>query len=275
MKIKAFKTLSKYFMKSKDTIIKHGPQIMAVAGVGCFIGATYCAIKETPAAMAKLDEKKALDKDMTTLQKLAVVGPEYKKTAACTAAGIIFTGLSWRFEYKYVGTLLAALSTAEKKSDALVEASKQVVGQEKTAEIVGKAKEIEVEEDDDCDDDEDGKRIPSDMIYYPFAFNNGTVIWMSWKQFNERLEASALQLADNRQLSVYDLFSNMKADYIPPVTDEGWSEETHSNGCLMSPSDYLTWAYDALSYDHEVFEYKPKVFGVRIKWCNKPEKFKN
>lgn len=272
MKIKAFKTLSKYFMKSKDTIIKHGPQIMAVAGVGCFIGATYCAIKETPAAMAKLDEKKALDKDMTTLQKLAVVGPEYKKTAACTAAGIIFTGLSWRFEYKYVGTLLAALSTAEKKSDALVEASKQVVGEEKTGDILARKEEILA----DNYEVESWKAIPSDQVPYLFKFPGGVKFWSTWAKFKSGMEYNRRCLMTNKELSLYEALIELGADENDLTQDmynKIWSMEDDADA-PWAADEVIEGAYDLLDYEATPYNHghgDNYVAAWEIKWVTDPK----
>ena len=272
MKIKAFKTLSKYFMKSKDTIIKHGSQIMAVAGVGCFIGATYCAIKETPAAMAKLDEKKALDKDMTTLQKLAVVGPEYKKTAACTAAGIMFTGLSWRFEYKYVGTLLAAISAAEKKSDVLVEASKQIVGEEKTGEILARKEEILA----DSYEVESWKAIPSDQVPYLFKFPGGVKFWSTWAKFKSGMEYNRRCLMTNKSLSLYEALIELGADENDLTQDmysKTWSMEDDTDA-PWAADEVIEGAYDLLDYEATPYNHghgDNYVAAWEIKWVTDPK----
>ena len=98
MNFEIVKTVTKFVKKSKNTIIKYAPQILAAAGAGCFVAGTYCAIKETPKAMEKLEEKKALDPDMTKLQQVAVVLPEYKKTVMCVAGGAVCTYLAWKKE---------------------------------------------------------------------------------------------------------------------------------------------------------------------------------
>ena len=82
MNFEIVKTVTKFVKKSKNTIIKYAPQILAVAGAGCFVAGTYCAIKETPEAMRRLEEKEALDPNMTKPEKVAVMAPAYKKTAA-------------------------------------------------------------------------------------------------------------------------------------------------------------------------------------------------
>lgn len=272
MKVKVFKTISKYLVKSKDTIIKHGPQIMAVAGVGCFIGATYCAIKETPNAMAKLDEKKALDKDMTTLQKIAVVGPEYKKTVACTAAGIMFTGLSWRFEYKYVGTLLAAISTAEKKSDALVEASKQVVGEEKTGEILSRKEELLA----DNYEVESWKAIPSDQVPYVFKFPGGVKFWSTWAKFKDGMEYNRRCLMTNKSLSLYEALIELGADENDLTQDmynKVWSMEDDVDA-PWAADEVIEGAYDLLDYEATPYNHghgDNYVAAWEIKWVTDPK----
>ena len=144
MKLGIVKTVTKALTKSKNTIVKHAPQIMAVAGAACFIGATVCAIKETPKAMEKLEEKKKLDQNMTTLQKAAVVAPEFKGTVSFTAIGLGLSFGAWKIEMDKVAKDLAtAASIASAAFDGkknYVEAAKKIVGEEKAQEIEDESK---------------------------------------------------------------------------------------------------------------------------------------
>ena len=270
MKLKTvMKTIGTFANKSKTTIIKHGPQIMAVAGVGCFIAGTYCAIKETPKAMAKLEAKRALDPDMGKLQTVAVVAPEYKKTLACTAAGIAFTGLAWHLEAKYVATLLAGLSKLDLENKNLIEASKQVVGEEKTGEILAKKEEIAEADKEaalNCG-------TPTDLIPYPFAFKNGTIIWMTMRQFKTRWEMCVDELLKKGALSEYDYFKIMKPSYVPVVQDKGWSKATNFGYMYEDDAvEYHDWATEALAYELCVIQLEDSDQpGYEVVWKNKPE----
>lgn len=244
MKLKTvLKTIGTFVNKSKTTIVKHGPQIMAVAGAGCFIAGTYYAIKETPKAMAKLEAKKKLDPNMGKLQTVAVVAPEYKKTLACTAAGITFTGLSWRLEAKHVATLTAALSGALKEKDQLIEASKKVVGEEKTADILTKKEEIAEAEDKR----EATGSMPSDLITYEFRFPNGSKIWTTWKDFKQRRSDCVKDLSMDKKISVYDVMKMLGDENAPEdMHDIGWQILNPTS--FMNASTLIDEADDLLDY---------------------------
>lgn len=276
MKLKTvMKTIGTFVNKSKTTIIKHGPQIMAVAGAGCFIAGTYYAIKETPKAMAKLEQKKALDKDMGKLQTIAVVAPEYKKTLACTTAGIVFTGLSWHLEAKHVATLTAALSGALKEKEQLIEASKKVVGEEKTGEIMAKKEEIAAEDAEVMAHTE----RPGDNIPYPFLFPGGAEIWMTWSQYRERLDRCIRILATKHQLKESEYFEIMGLDekkITKGMKNRGWQPSAGAMAACDSESAWLQWAYEVMEYDSEAYDYDHyyrHIAGWNIEWRVDTEKW--
>lgn len=276
MKLGIVKTVTKALTKSKNTIVKHAPQIMAVAGAACFIGATVCAIKETPKAMEKLEEKKKLDKNMTTLQKMAVAGPEYKKTITLTAAGIVFTGLSWRFEAKHVATLTAALSGAVKEKDAIIEASKQINGEEKTNEVVSKAAEIK---DDEIQAAESGV-FDTDDVPYPFVFPNGTRKWMTWADF-KRFNANVIETAaSNRGIQLGTYFEEFDVDdnlITPFMYKQGWQPTANAAAVCENSKDWYQWASEVAEYEAVPFEYDHfrHICGWRIEWKIKPKAWDN
>lgn len=277
MKLKTImKTIGAFVSKSKTQIVKHGPQIMAVAGAGCFIAGTYCAIKETPKAMAKLEAKKKLDPNMGKLQTVAVVAPEYKKTLACTTAGIVFTGLSWHLEAKHVATLTAALSGALKEKDQLIEASKKVVGEEKTGEIMAKKEELAAE---DAEIEAHAER-PGDDIPYPFLFPGGAEIWMTWSQYRERLDRCVRRLSTSHQMKESEYFSIMGLDgkkITKAMENRGWQPTPGAvAACDDNPSSWLQWAYETMAYDAEAYDYDHyyrHIAGWNIEWRVDTEKW--
>lgn len=275
MKLKTLmKTIGTFVNKSKTEIVKHGPQIMAVAGVGCFIAGTYCAIKETPKAMAKLEEKRALDPDMGKLQTMAVVGPEYKKTLACTAAGIAFTGLAWHLEAKYVATLLAGLSKLDLENKNLIEASKQVVGEEKTGEILAKKEEIAAE---DSYETGSGKVIPSDQVPYLFKFPGGVKFWSTWAKFKAGMEYNRRCLMTNKNISLYEVLKELGADDNDLTQDMynlTWNMDDDAD-CPWATDELMDGAYELLDYEAKPYNHghgENYVAAWEIKWVKEPKK---
>ena len=274
MKFKTvMKTIGTFVNKSKTTIIKHGPQIMAVAGAGCFIAGTYYAIKETPKAMAKLEQKKALDKDMGKLQTIAVVAPEYKKTLACTTAGIVFTGLSWHLEAKHVATLTAALSGALKEKDQLIEASKKVVGEEKTGEIMAKKEEIAQE---DSYETGSGRVIPSDQVPYLFKFPGGVKFWSTWAKFKAGMEYNRRCLMTNKNISLYEVLKELGADdndLTQDMYNQTWSLDDDADS-PWATDELMDGAYELLDYEAKPYNHghgENYVAAWEIKWVVEPK----
>lgn len=211
MKFEVFKKVTKLICKSKKEIVKHAPQIMAAAGAACFIGATVCAIKETPKANKKLEEKKALDPDMSTLQKVAVAGPEYKGTIALTAAGVALNVCAWKVEADKVAKILttsAGLYTAAIDSKKnYVEATKEVVGEEKAKEIEEEAKKkngvIISSTGSELDAD---LLIPDRNRVVPCKFSVTKKTWYTtYEKIKDAMDDLIEQLQENGYISLSDI----------------------------------------------------------------------
>ena len=275
MKGNLVKTLTKIFGKSKKTIIDHAPQIMAVAGAACFVGATVCAIKETPKAMEKLEEKKALDPEMSTLQKAAVLVPEYKKTLIFTGVGIGFTFGAWKIEATRMAEITAIASAALKDNERLVAAAKEVVGEEKTKEIETKAEEMKAS---DYELGEVSNATPDD-IPYPFLFDNGTVTWLTWGKFkNHLLHILTPKVASEKGIKVSDYFEGLltNAELITDnMKDSGWQPTPGEYADNDNADSWIRWASEMLSYNSEPYEYDRyrHISGWKIHWDVKPEKW--
>lgn len=269
---KIIKSAGKVFKTTKGTIVKHLPQIMAVAGAGCFIAATVCAVKETPKAMEKLEEKKAIDPDMTTLQKAAVIVPEYKKTIGMTLLGTGFTAGAWHLVNGRMTALSTMLAAAVKDKETLIEASKEVVGEEKTGEVLAKQEEIK---------EADAKMGPvsgltPDDIPYPFLFPNGTKIWMTWRDFKMHNEEAAELAAQNKGLKLSDYFTEFGLDLEQQteyMTENGWQPDAGQFALCENTKDWYQWGYEVADYSSEPYEednYR-HISGWKITWKNKPE----
>lgn len=273
MNMNWIKTVTKLLSKSKDAVIKHAPQLMAVAGAGCFMAATYCAVKETPGAMDALEKKESIDDGMTPLQKAAVVVPKYKKTFVLTAAGLGFTFGAWKVESVRVAEMAGLVAAYAKDNDRVIEAAKEVVGEEKAKEIIEKKNEILAE---DLQVDAHSS-IPSDLIPYPFMFPNGTEVWMSWHDFKARLEECVKTLAINKELSVYEILAEMKAKFLPEdQRNNGWQIDASSLSAIADAGDALDWAYEQLDYTTvtEVYDEDRHIVGYKVYWMVPPKPMK-
>ena len=260
MNFKWMKTLTKVFNKSKNEIVKHAPQILAAAGAGCFIAATYCAVKETPEAMEKLEEKKALDPDMTTLQKAAVVVPHYKKTLAFTAGGVGLTIGAWKIEATIFAEMAGIAATAIDKNRKLEEAAKKVVGEEKATEIVEKV------EKDECPFDEDPDAwIPDECRVVPCKLRlTGKTFWNSRRGLDDGMEQCVQDLKDKGILSAEEWYGNLKAGQCD--LDLCWAV-SRSDGFGYAEEDART----ELRYHITPWEDEYHRLGWQIEMYNSPQ----
>ena len=209
MKFNVIKTAGKMFRKTKGTIVKHGPQIMAVAGAVCFIGATVCAVKETPGAMKWLEIKKALDPDMTTLQKAAVVLPKFKGTLIFTAAGVGFNFAAWKFEGIRLAETAGIAATALSDNAKLKEELKNRVGEEEAKKVIEKIDEENgihrVVEGDDAD-----ATPPEGHKWELFCLGpTKKCFWQKKNVVEERLSDCRAMLRLNQILSLADVYSEL------------------------------------------------------------------
>ena len=132
-KLKAAKQLWKaagHFVK------KNLPTIMTIgAGVGCAV-TVGLAIKATPKAIEKIEEKKKKDPDLTIWEKIAVGGPEY---AAAIMAFLITEGLLF-------GSIYSAVCADKETKEKALKAAEELIGKEKMTEIREKVLKEEAEE---------------------------------------------------------------------------------------------------------------------------------
>lgn len=217
MNFEIVKTVTKFVKKSKNTIIKYAPQILAVAGAGCFVAGTYCAIKETPEAMRRLEEKEALDPNMTKLQKVAVMAPAYKKTGLCVTGGLIMTGCAWKVEGDRFAEMAGVAATALANSRKLEDAAVKVVGEEKAQEIKEKAREEIPFDEDDPD-----INVPDEYRKVPCRIAMTGKTWYSCrKDLEDGMVQSIADLKDKGWLTVEELYDNLKAGQCD--LDSGWT----------------------------------------------------
>lgn len=208
---KTVKTVTKLIGRSKNTIVKHLPQIMAVAGVGCFMASTYCAVKETPKAMAKLEEKKALDPNMTGLQKAAVILPEFKGCVSFAALGLGLSFGAWKIESLRFAEMAGVAATALSDNGKLKEALREQVGGEKAQEIVDQIDEEKGIRKIREGDDADACPTAYKQVVPVCIGLTGKTFWISREKLEDRLSDCRAQLRTDGYLSMIDLYETLGA----------------------------------------------------------------
>lgn len=209
MKNNFIKTAIRIFNKSKSTIIKNAPQILAVAGVGCFVTATVCAAKETPKAMEKLEAKKHIDPNLSIGEKVAIVAPEYKKTIVFTGLGMCCALSAWKVEKARFAELAGLATTAISDKGKLKEALVEQVGEDKAKEICDKIEEdngiYKVVEGDDA-----SALPPDDYRWQLFRLEcTGKEFWHRKAKVEEALSDCRGMLRRSGVLSLGDIYEEL------------------------------------------------------------------
>lgn len=264
MELKIVKTIGKIWKTSKKTAVKYAPQIMACAGAGCFIAATYCAIKETPEAMAKLEEKKKLDPEMTKFQKIAVMAPAYKRTACLTVAGIGFTAGAWKIEADRMAELAGIAATALSRNRDLEDAAKEIVGEEKAKEIHDKAIEKDICPFEEDENNDPNLNIPNEYQVVPCKLSTtGQTFYKSRKGLVDAMEDNIADMKRNGYLHVETFAGNLGCGDLD--LDAGWAvERTDGFGY---DEDAIR---DELEYDIEPWEDDYHRLGWYLAMRNSP-----
>lgn len=178
-KIKAAKQLWKaagHFVK------KNLPTIMTIgAGVGCAV-TVGLAIKATPKAIDKIEEKKKKDPDLTIWEMIAIGGPEY---AAAIIAFLITEGLMFGSNHVNLkrlaglGALYSAVCADKETKEKALKAAEELLGKEKMTEIREKVLKEEAEKpkiEEKLPKFGTGERRPCILTYQNFQiggiFNN-------------------------------------------------------------------------------------------------------
>lgn len=257
-----FKNIAKTAKACLKLAKKYGPQLMALGSAACYITAIIFAVKEAPEAMEALDERESENEDMNIIEKGATLMSNMKKTVIFATAG---TGLSIATCFGITGqaaTLGAGIAAAKGETADIVQASREVVGQEKTEEILERKKQYA-----------QARQMidPVNGVYdtmHPYIFSIGFTVWMTPAQYFNRLETAKEKLSENQLLSANEFASIMGYKW-PIDLNVGWSYDPFHpfSGNIMG------WADEMLSVDEEVVNYGDHITGYAVSFRNKPREY--
>ena len=133
-------------------VSNHAPALLIGASAAAFITTVIFAVKATPKAVKHIEEKKKeLGKEKLTFKEtIRACGKDY---IPAVISGVVATGASIgaavcaEKEHKVAAGALTALTMSEKTIDDLREATKEVVGKTKAADIDAKVAEKRVQND--------------------------------------------------------------------------------------------------------------------------------
>ena len=233
----------------------YGPQIMAAAGTACFIASIIFAVEEAPKAKKVLDEKLEADEDMTKFEQAACMAGNMKKTIIAGTAGTALTAASW---VGVLGKLTVAGGTAVAAKQELgdyIQASKEVVGEDKTADIISRKESLSKRPE---------KGEYSERRYeeiHPFVFDSGEVVWMTWNEYDRRQEQAVVELVENRILSM-NKYMHIMGSRRSFRLGLGWSIPE----CGMTTNALMDWARDTLKQEETQFTYSSGVIGYYMEF---------
>lgn len=129
---------------------KHERGLCTIAIIAGVVSTTYNALTEGPKLMKVLDEIKD-EPEMSNVDKVKKVAGATKKTLISAASTIGFAGLAHHTATKHIGEAVDALQAANLLIQQREQATKEVVGVEKAAEINKKAEEKSYQHFISCD----------------------------------------------------------------------------------------------------------------------------
>lgn len=150
----------KIFKNGKRLVKQHGPAIATGFSIACWTGSLILMGLEAPKAHKLWAEKKERDPEASKLELWAAVFPVLWKPAALAAAGAGAEIISLKMMNARVLAATSLATAAMSDRNAIYNAAKDIVGDEKAEEIREKATEKQVEKE--------GKRIV-DEGELPFA----------------------------------------------------------------------------------------------------------
>ena len=249
-------------LKIGTKIVKdYGPQIMAAAGTACFIASIIFAVDEAPKAKEILDEKMEADEDMSKPEQIACMASNMKKTIIAGTAGAALTAASWVGVLGKLAVTGGTAIAAKQELGDYIQASKEVVGEDTTADIISRKESL-------------SKRRPQKGEYserryeevHPFVFDSGEVIWMSWNEFDQRQERAVCELVENRILSM-SKYMEIMGSRRKFKLGLGWEIPE----CGMTTDALMDWARDVLEQEETQFTYSSGVIGYVMEFKERDE----
>lgn len=214
-------------------IVKNGPTISALLGIGLMGFAGVKAVEKTPVVMAKLDEKKkelGVEK-LTVAETVKVAGPYYAPSIILFTAGsgAVLGG-------QYVATRRATMATAaysmlETRFKEYVDATKEVVGEKKESEIRDQVAKTIVEKNPPEIKEPiitgNGKRICLDVLSQTYFWNDKDTIINVCKELNSRFRYGD-KYDPEYFIPLEDYYYGVdirEGPYIELAKDMGWHRE--------------------------------------------------
>jgi hypothetical protein len=130
---------------------KHGPSLLAAAGIAGFFGAVFMVAKAAPVARDILDD---MPEDASTMDKVRAVAPNYIPTVGVMLISTSCIMMSTRLLRSRYAGLLALYSVTEKAMERWQEAALKEVGPKKVDKIKDRV----------IDPNEDPKPIPPAIL---------------------------------------------------------------------------------------------------------------
>ncbi len=200
---------------------KHSPELLMGLGIGGMLVSTILAVKETPKALERLEEKKKEENrdELTVKEVIETAGPCYIPAAVTTAVS--------------VACLVGASSEHSKRNAALAAAytiseSAFKEYQDKVIDIIGEEKEKEVKKAVDKDRVEKNPPPSADIIamkpdnvlcYDGFC---GGYFTSNMDQIEKAINRLNYRLRDEMQITLNEFYDELDRDPVPIGDRLGW-----------------------------------------------------
>lgn len=197
----------KKLVKSKSlSVKKHAPAIATGVSIFCWGAALVITGLEAPKAHRIWAEKKERDPEASKLELAAAVAPVLWKPVALAAVGAGGEILSLKMMNARVLAATSLATMAMNDRNAIYNAAKEVVGEEKAEEIRGKAAEKKIEKEGKKVVKGDGFEVPGDEEIRKIIFGpTGAPFYSSPARIRKNMEDAITTLASADELCLADL----------------------------------------------------------------------
>lgn len=217
--------LVKVFKDARKMVLSHSPEILIGLGIGGMITTTVLAVKATPKALKKIEEKKA-EKGVDKLKPLDVVKTTWKCYIPATITGVVSAGCIIGANSVHTRRN-AALATAYKISEtALTEYREKVV------ETIGEQKEKTIKEKIDKDRVDKNPVSKNEVLV---TEKGNTLCYDHWSARYFKSDLDTIKRAENSinkamlhdicgSASLNDFYDEIGLPHLDPIGDDmGWN----------------------------------------------------
>ena len=218
--------VSSFIKTIQKGIVKHSPEILTALGIGGMITTTVMAVKATPKALKRIEERKEEEQkdDLTVVETVKTAYKPYIPAAITGVASVACLIGAQSINIRRNAALVAAYQISTTALSEYKEAATKVVGEDKAKEIRDKIVE------------EKKERATNGNVTYIISNEDEVLIFepfsnVEFKSTTNKVEKAMIEMnkrmTNGREhcISLNEFLNEMNLKSIPRGDDIGWSAD--------------------------------------------------